>query len=69
MSSSEPASCTGSEPSLLTAGISDADMSTRATSSITSTVASASAPAPPYSSGTCGAWKSAASSAAAASSG
>ncbi len=44
-------------------------MSTRAISSITSTVASASAPAPPYSSGTCGAWKSAASSAAAASSG
>ena len=31
---------------------------TRAISSITSTVASASAPAPPYSSGTCGAWKS-----------
>ena len=44
-------------------------MQTRAISSITSTVASASAPAPPYSSGTCGAWKSACWSAFAASSG
>ena len=69
MSSSEPAICTGSEPSLLTAGISDEDTHARATSSMTSTVASASAPAPPYSSGTCGAWKSAASSASAASRG
>ena len=42
-------------------------MHARATSSITITVARASAPAPPYSSGTWGAWKSAASSAAAAS--
>ena len=68
-SSSEPEICTGSEPSLFTAGISEELTQTRATSSITSTVASASAPAPPYSSGTCGAWKSAASSAFAASSG
>ncbi len=44
-------------------------MHTRAISSITSTVANASAPAPPYSSGTCGAWKSAARSASAASRG
>ena len=69
LSSSEPAICTGSEPSLLTAGIRLDDAQARATSSITSTVASASAPAPPYSSGTCGAWKSAASSASAASCG
>ena len=44
-------------------------MQTRAISSITSTVARASAPAPPYSSGTWGAWKSACCSAFAASSG
>lgn len=69
LSSSEPASITGSEPSLLTAGISEDDAHARATSSITITVARASAPAPPYSSGTCGAWKSAASSASAASCG
>ena len=69
MSSSDPAICTGSEPSLFTAGISDDDTQTRAISSMTSTVASASAPAPPYSSGTCGAWKSACRSALSASSG
>ena len=68
-SSSDPASSTGRLPSLLTAGISEDAMQTRATSSMTSTVASASAPAPPYSSGTCGAWKSAAVKAASASSG
>ena len=68
-SSGEPDKITGIEPSLLTAGISEEAMHTRAISSITSTVASASAPAPPYSSGTCGAWKSAACRAAAASSG
>ncbi len=67
--SSPPASITGSEPSLLTAGMSDADTHARATSSMTRQVASASAPAPPYSSGTWGAWKSAACSAAWASSG
>ena len=36
----------GIDPSLLTAGISDDDAQTRATSSITMTVATASAPAP-----------------------
>jgi hypothetical protein len=45
---------------LLTAGISDALASTRATSSITMQVAIASAPSPPYSSGMCVAWKPAA---------
>ena len=40
-------------PSLLTAGISDDDAQTRATSSITMHVATESAPWPPYSSGTC----------------
>ena len=60
MSSSEPLIWTGSEPSLLTAGISEELTQARATSSITITVARASAPAPPYSSGTWGAWKSAA---------
>jgi hypothetical protein len=45
-------------PSLLTAGISDDDAQARATSSITMAVARASAPAPPYSTGMCGAWKS-----------
>ena len=69
MSSSDPASITGSDPSLFTAGIRLEDTHARATSSITSAVASASAPAPPYSSGTCGAWKSAAVSASAASRG
>ena len=39
-------------PSLLTAGINDADASTRATSSITMHAATESAPCPPYSSGT-----------------
>ena len=41
-------------PSLFTAGISDDEAHTRATSSITMQVASASAPTPSYSSGTCG---------------
>ena len=49
--------------SLLTAGISEDEAQARATSSITMTVASASAPTPSYASGTCGAWKSAATSA------
>ena len=40
-------------PSLLTAGISEADASTRATSSMTMHAATESAPWPPYSSGTC----------------
>ena len=50
-------------PSLLTAGISEEDAQTRATSSMTMQVASASAPTPSYSSGMCGAWKSEATSA------
>ena len=58
MTSSEPDSSSGSEPSLFTAGISEVEAQARATSSITITVASASAPAPPYCSGMCGAWKS-----------
>ncbi len=45
-------------PSLLTPGMSEDEAQTRATSSITMQVASASAPTPPYSSGRCGAWKS-----------
>ena len=45
-------------PSLLTAGMSEDDAQTRATSSMTMQVASASAPTPPYSSGMCGAKKS-----------
>src|SRR5699024_2478283 len=45
------------------------DTHTRAISSITSTVASSPAPAPPYCSGTCGAWNSDATSASAASCG
>ena len=48
----------GIEPSLLTAGISELLAQTRATSSMTMQVASASAPTPPYSSATCGAKKS-----------
>src|SRR5918993_3357665 len=44
LSSAEPDSSTGVVPSLLTAGISDEDAHTRATSSITSAVASESAP-------------------------
>ena len=51
--SSDPDSRMGMEPSLFTAGMSDDEAQTRATSSITMTVATASAPAPPYSSGTC----------------
>ncbi|CAM5450230.1 hypothetical protein STENM223S_04274 [Streptomyces tendae] len=57
-SASEPERMTGSEPSLFTAGMREEDAQTRATSSITMTVASASAPAPPYSSGTCTACRS-----------
>ena len=56
-------------PSLLTAGISDDDAQTRATSSMTMHVASESAPSPPYSSGMCTAWKPALTSASRASSG
>jgi hypothetical protein len=48
---------------LFTAGISEVDAQARAISSTTITVASASAPTPPYASGTWGAWKSAATSA------
>lgn len=68
-SSSEPERITGSEPSLLTAGMREDDTQARATSSITMTVASASAPAPPYSSGTCTACRSLATSASSASCG
>ena len=53
LSSSEPRRIRPMVPSLLTAGISDADASTRATSSITMHAATESAPCPPYSSGTC----------------
>ena len=52
LSSSEPDRITGMEPSLFTAGISEDEPHTRATSSMTMHVASASAPWPPYSSGT-----------------
>ena len=45
--SSEPASRIGTVPSLFTAGIREEDAQARATSSITMTVASASAPDPP----------------------
>ena len=58
LSSSLPARMTGSDPSLLTAGMSELDAQTRATSSMTMHVASASAPTPSYSSGTWGAKKS-----------
>ena len=54
---SEAASITGIVPSLFTAGMSEDDAHARATSSMTMQVASASAPAPPYSSGMWGAWK------------
>ena len=47
----------GIVPSLLTAGISEDDAQTRATSSMTIAVASESAPTPPYSSGMWMAWK------------
>ena len=57
-SSSEPARMIGIVPSLLTPGISDDEAHARATSSMTRQVASASAPAPPYSSPMCGAAKS-----------
>ncbi len=57
-SSSEPARMIGIVPSLLTPGISDDEAHARATSSMTMQVASASAPAPPYSSPMCGAAKS-----------
>ena len=50
--SSLPPSSNGTEPSLLTAGISDDDPHTRATSSIIITAARASAPSPPNSVGT-----------------
>ena len=62
-SSSEPARISGVLPSLLAPGISEDEAQTRATSSTTMALASASAPTPPYSSGTCGAWKSEATSA------
>src|SRR5690606_1068456 len=61
--SSFAASSSGVVPSLLTAGISEDEAQTRATSSMTMQVASASAPTPSYCSGMCGAWKSAARSA------
>ena len=50
----------GIDPSLFTAGMSEALTSTRATSSMTMQVAMASAPSPPYSSGMWVAWKPAA---------
>ena len=49
---------TGIEPSLFTAGMRLLLAQTRATSSMTMHVASASAPMPPYSSPPWGAWKS-----------
>ena len=55
-----PARMIGIVPSLFTPGISDDEAHARATSSMTMQVASASAPAPPYSSPMCGAAKSAA---------
>ncbi len=58
MIASDPPRITGIEPSLLTAGMREALASARATSSMTMQVASASAPTPSYSSGTCGAKKS-----------
>ena len=58
-----PARIIGSEPNLLTAGINDEDPQTLATSSIIITVASESAPCPPYFVSTCAAAKSAACSA------
>jgi len=57
LSSSDPASSSPIVPSLLTPGISEDDAQTRATSSITMQVATASAPWPPYSSGMCTALK------------
>ena len=51
LTSSEADSSNGTVPSLFTAGMSDDEAQTLATSSITMTVAMASAPAPPYSSG------------------
>ena len=56
--SSDPARISGVLPSLLAPGISEEEAHTRATSSTTMAEATASAPTPPYSSGTCGAWKS-----------
>ena len=64
-----PPKISGNEPSLFTAGISDEDAHTRATSSIIITTASASAPSPPNSVGTCAALKPALRSAVAASCG
>jgi hypothetical protein len=58
--SSDPDRMIGIEPSLFTAGISEALASTLATSSMTMQVAIASAPSPPYASGMCVAWKPAA---------
>ena len=58
--SSAPRSRAGSGPwcpACCTAGISEADASTRATSSMTMHAATESAPCPPYSSGTCTALK------------
>ena len=69
MSSSDAERITGTEPSLFTAGISEAPTSTRATSSITMQVAIASAPSPPYCSSMWVAWKPAAVSAFCASTG
>ena len=60
LSSWDPDSRIGVEPSLFTAGIKDDDAQTLATSSMTITVATASAPAPSNSSGMCTAWKPAA---------
>ena len=55
--SSLPPNIKGIEPNLLTAGIKDEDPHARATSSMIRTVASASAPSPPNSVGTCAAYK------------
>ncbi|CAB4837204.1 unannotated protein [freshwater metagenome] len=56
--SSLPAKIKGSEPNLFTAGISDEAPQTLATSSMIITVASESAPCPPYFESTCAAAKS-----------
>src|SRR6478609_469036 len=56
--SSDPARINGVLPSLLAPGIRAEEAHTRATSSTTMADATASAPTPPYSSGTWGAWKS-----------
>src|SRR5580704_6888657 len=59
LTSSDAASISGTVPSLFTAGMSEDDEQPRASSSMTIAAAIASAPAPPYASGTCTACRSA----------